>query len=58
MQHFFINCIQGKFNEKNSKVFIYALAIALVLGVCLIVVQDIKVPSEHVSQSIEVVLDK
>lgn len=46
------------FNQKNSKVFIYALAIAFVLGVCLIVVQDIKVPSEHVSQSIEVVLDK
>lgn len=46
------------FNQNNSKVFIYALIIAVILGVCAIVVQDIKVPTEHVSNDIEVSLEK
>ncbi len=45
-------------NQKNSKVFIYALLISLILGVCVVVVQDINVPTTHVSQNIEVKLDK
>lgn len=46
------------FNQKNSKVVIYALIIAFILGICAIIVQDIKVPTEHISQNIEVNLDK
>lgn len=46
------------FGNSNSKILIYALAIAFVLGVCLIIVQDIKVPTTHVSNEIEVNLDK
>lgn len=46
------------FNQGHSKVWVYALVIALVLGVCLVVVQDIKVPTEHVTKDIEVSLEK
>ena len=44
--------------QKKSSVVIYALVIVVILGAGLIAFQDIKVPSEHVSQSIEVSLDK
>ena len=45
-------------NKNNSKIIIYAVLVALVLGAGLIVVQDIKAPTEHISQNIEVKLDK
>jgi hypothetical protein len=44
--------------QTNSKVYIYAVAIALLLGVGAVVMQEIKVPTEHVVQVIEVDLDK
>ena len=44
--------------QTNSKVYVYAVAIALLLGVGAVVMQEIKVPTEHVVQVIEVDLDK
>jgi hypothetical protein len=44
--------------QTNSKIYIYAMVIALLLGVCAVVMQEIKVPTEHVVQEIEVDLDK
>ena len=44
--------------QTNSKVYVYAVVIALLLGVGAVVMQEIKVPTEHVVQVIEVDLDK
>lgn len=44
--------------QNNSKIIIYAIVLALVIGAGLIVVQDIQAPTEHVSQDVEVKLDK
>lgn len=46
------------FNQGNSKIFFYALAIACILGVCLVIVQDINIPTEHVSKDVKVSLEK
>ena len=46
------------FNQGRSKIFFYALAIACILGVCFVIVQDVNVPTTHVSKNIEVALDK
>lgn len=46
------------FGNSNSKIFVYALGIAFIIGICLIVVQDIKVPVTHVSNEIAVNLEK
>ena len=44
--------------QNNSKVFVYAVIIAIILGIGAIVMQDIKVPTEHITKKIEVSLDK
>ncbi|MBP5352713.1 MAG: hypothetical protein J6Y91_02980 [Alphaproteobacteria bacterium] len=41
-------------NRNNSKIIFYALAIAVVIGIGVVVVQDINVPTEHVSQKVAV----
>lgn len=40
--------------QSNLKVVLYAICAAVVLGICVVVLQDIKIPTEHVSQKIEV----
>jgi len=42
----------------NSKVFFYAVILAIIFGIGFIVVQDIQVPTEHISQEIDVKLEK
>ena len=44
--------------RNNGKIVFYAIALAVILGIGLIVVQDIQVPTEHVSQPISVNLEK
>ena len=44
--------------QSNIKVVIYAVAVALILGVAAIVVQDIQAPTEHVSKEISVNIEK
>ncbi len=44
--------------QNNSKIIIYAVALIIILGIGAIVVQDIDVSAEHVSQDIEVKLEK
>ena len=44
--------------QNNVKVVIYAVILALVLGVCAIAMQDIQAPTEHVSKDISVNLEK
>lgn len=45
-------------NKSDSKIVFYAIGLVVILGIILVVVQDIKVPTEHVSQEIKVTLDK
>ena len=45
-------------NQSHSKILIYALAIACILGICFVITQDIKIPTTHVSRNITVTLDK
>ena len=42
----------------NSKIIFYAVILAVILGIGFIVVQDIQVPSEHISQKIDVNIEK
>jgi hypothetical protein len=44
--------------QNNSKLIIYTIVIAVIVGICAVVVQDIKVPTKHVSQEISVKLEK
>ncbi len=44
--------------QNNTKIIIYTVVLALILGIGAIVVQDIQAPTEHVSQDIEVKLEK
>ena len=44
--------------QNNSKLILYIVLIAAVLGIAAIVIQDIQIPLEHISQKIEVKLDK
>jgi len=46
------------FNQGHSKIIFYALAIACILGICFVIVQDVNIPTKHVSNNIEVTLDK
>ena len=50
--------IRQSLNRKNSKIWIYALLIAFIVGIVIVVSQDVKVSSKHISQNIEVTLDK
>lgn len=44
--------------QNNTKIVVYAVVLALVLGICTIVVQDIQAPTEHMSKEISVKLEK
>lgn len=44
--------------HSNTKAVIYAVVIALILGVAAVVVQDIQAPTEHVSKEISVNIEK
>ena len=44
--------------QANSKIAYYAVALAIVLGIGTVILQDIQVPQEHISQKIEVNLEK
>ena len=44
--------------QNNFKVIVYAVILAVVLGVGVVVVQDIQAPTEHISQEINVNLEK
>lgn len=44
--------------SNNSKIVVYAILLAVVLGIGAIVVQDIEAPTDHISQPVEVNLEK
>ena len=44
--------------QSNAKVIFYAVAVAVILGVVAIVIQDIQAPTEHVSKEISVNVEK
>ena len=44
--------------SNNAKVVVYAILLALVLGIGAVIVQDIEVPTDHVSETLEVQLAK
>ena len=44
--------------QNNSKLIVYAVIIAVIAGICAVVVQDINVPAKHISQEISVKLEK
>jgi len=44
--------------QNNLKIIVYAVILAIVLGIGAVVVQDIQAPTEHVSQKINVSLEK
>jgi len=44
--------------QNNKKIVVYTIILALILGIGAVVIQDIEVPTEHVSQDIEVKLEK
>ncbi len=41
----------------NSKPIYYVIGLAVLLGICVVILQDIQAPQEHVSQEIEINLD-
>ena len=44
--------------SNNSKIVIYAILAAICVGIGFVVMQDITVPTEHVSQEVEINLKK
>ncbi|MBR3676677.1 MAG: hypothetical protein IKN71_06050 [Alphaproteobacteria bacterium] len=44
--------------SNNTKIVVYAVILALLLGVGAVVIQDIEIPTDHVSQPVEVTLEK
>ena len=44
--------------QNNSKIIVYAVLFALVIGVGVVAMQDIQAPTEHVSQDVELKLEK
>jgi low affinity Fe/Cu permease len=44
--------------QNNTKIIVYAIAIAVILGLGIFVMQDIQVPVEHITQQVEVNLEK
>ena len=43
--------------QSNSKPIYYVIGIALLLGICVVILQDFQAPQEHISQEIEINLD-
>ena len=44
--------------QSNTKIIFYAVAVAVILGITAIVVQDIQAPTEHISKEITVNIQK
>lgn len=44
--------------QSNVKIIVYAVILAIVLGIGAIIVQDIQAPTEHISQEIIVNIEK
>lgn len=44
--------------QSNFKIVFYAVGLALIFGIGIVVVQDIQVPSEHVSKEIGINIEK
>ena len=44
--------------QSNIKIIIYAVVLVILLVIIAVILQDINVPTEHVSQEIEVNLEK
>ena len=44
--------------SNNSKIVFYAVLLAILAGICFVVIQDITVPTSHISQTIEVNIKK
>jgi len=44
--------------QSNVKIIFYAVGLALIFGIGIVIVQDIQVPSEHVSKEISVNIEK
>ena len=44
--------------QNNSRIIVYTVLLALIIGVGVIAVQDIQISAEHVSQDIELKLEK
>lgn len=44
--------------QGNTKIIIYTVVIAVVLGIAAVIMQDIQAPTEHISQTVNVNLEK
>ena len=44
--------------QNSTKIIAYAVAIAVILGLGIFILQDIQVPTEHITQQIELDLEK
>lgn len=44
--------------QNNTKVIIYAVVLVILLAVGAVILQDIQVPSEHITQEISINLEK
>ena len=44
--------------QSNFKIVFYAVGLALIFGIGIIIVQDIQVPSEHISKEISIKIEK
>lgn len=45
-------------HQSNTKVIIYAVVLLIMLAIGAVILQDIQVPSEHITQEISVNLEK
>ena len=43
--------------QGNGKIILYAVGLAVILGIGAVLLQDIQLPQEHVSQEIKVNID-
>lgn len=46
------------YSQGGTKVVIYAALIAVILGICFVITQDITVTTRHTSQEIKINLEK
>jgi hypothetical protein len=50
--------IRQSSNKSTFKIVLYAVALAAVVSIGFIVMQDIKVPTEHITQTTTITLEK
>ena len=44
--------------RNNSRIIVYTVLLALIIGIGVVAMQDIPAPTEHVSQDVELKLEK